>query len=87
MTEQELVNAVITKLRETSKDVSTTPIIVETNGGEQLVCYDSSGNISRISPTTLSSANKKYMTESQYKELVSKGEVEDNVEYNIYENE
>lgn len=85
MTEQELVNAVLTELQKNKKDVSTATIINALKGGEMVVCYDSEGRISRIAPQTISSSNKVYLTESQYQELVSNNEVKDDVEYNIYE--
>lgn len=56
MTEQELVNAVLTELQKNKKDVSTATIIDALKGGEMVVCYDNDGKISRISPQTLATA-------------------------------
>jgi hypothetical protein len=50
-----------------------------------VVCYDGDGNMSRIEPQTISTANKVYLTEREYQELVLNNDVKDNVEYNIYE--
>ena len=85
MTEQELVNAVLTELQKNKKDVSTATVINALKGGEMVVCYDSEGRISRIAPQNLSSSKTVYLTESEYQDLVSSGEIQDDVEYNIYE--
>lgn len=116
MTEQELVNAVLTELQKNKKDVSTATIINALQGGEYVVCYDSEGRLSRISPATLATEvdddledirvavrmnladindlsndvkniteKTVYLTESQYNDLVTSGQVQDDVEYNIYE--
>lgn len=87
MTEQELVNAVLTELQKNKKDVSTATIIDTLKGGEYVVCYDSEGRLSRIAPQDITVADSKtvYLTESQYKELVANNQIKDDVEYNIYE--
>ena len=85
MTEQELVNAVLTELQKNKKDVSTATVINALKGGEMVVCYDSEGRISRIAPQNLSSSKTVYLTEGEYQDLVSRGEIQDDVEYNIYE--
>lgn len=83
MTEQELVNAVLTELQKNKKDVSTATIIDTLKGGEYVVCYDSEGKISRISPQTITKTE--YVTEETYNNLVATGQIKDDVEYNIYE--
>jgi hypothetical protein len=85
MTEQELVNAVLTELQKNKKDVSTATIIDALKGGEYVVCYDSEGRLSRISPNNLSESKTMYLTEEEYENLVLNGLVQDDVEYNIYE--
>lgn len=85
MTEQELVNAVLTELQKNKKDVSTATIIDALKGGEYVVCYDSEGRLSRISPNNLSESKTMYLTEEAYKNLEKTGQLKDDVEYNIYE--
>lgn len=85
MTEQELVNAVLTELQKNKKDISTAKIIETLVGGEMVVCYDSEGKISRIAPENLSTAKTVYLTQAEYQNLVSSGQVKEDVEYNIYE--
>jgi hypothetical protein len=85
MNETELVNAVLTELKKNKIDISTTSVINALKGGEMVVCYDGDGNMSRIEPQTISTANKVYLTEREYQELVLNNDVKDNVEYNIYE--
>jgi hypothetical protein len=48
-----------------------------------VVCYDSEGKISRISPQTITKTE--YVTEEEYNNLVATGQIKDDVEYNIYE--
>ena len=55
MTEQELINAVLTELQKNKKDLSTADIINALKGGEMVVCYNDEGKISRISPQALAS--------------------------------
>lgn len=83
MTEQELINAVLTELQKNKKDVSTATIIEALKGGEYIVCYDNEGKISRISPQTITKTE--YVTEEEYKNLEKTGQLKDDVEYNIYE--
>jgi hypothetical protein len=83
MTEQELVNAVLTELQKNKKDISTATIIDALQGGEMVVCYDNEGKISRISPQTITKTE--YVTEEEYNNLVATGQIKDDVEYNIYE--
>lgn len=83
MTEQELVNAVLTALQKNKKDISTATIIDTLKGGEYVVCYDNEGKISRISPQTITKTE--YVTAEAYKNLEKTGQIKEDVEYNIYE--
>ena len=88
MTDEEkrqLVDAVLIELQKNKKDVSTATIIEALKGGEYVVCYDNMGKLSRISPDNLSSSKTVYLTEGEYQNLVSSGQVQNDVEYNIYE--
>lgn len=82
---RQLVDAVLIELQKNKKDISTAKIIETLAGGEMVVCYDSEGKISRIAPQNLSSSKTVYLTEGEYQNLVSSGQVQDDVEYNIYE--
>lgn len=84
---KQLVDAVLIELQKNKKDVSTATIIEALKGGEYVVCYDNMGKLSRISPDNLSESKTMYLTEEEYEKLVLNGLVQDDVEYNIYEDE
>jgi nicotinamide mononucleotide (NMN) deamidase PncC len=86
MTDEEkkqLVDAVLTELQKNKKDISTATIIDALQGGEMVVCYDNEGKISRVSPQTITKTE--YVTEEAYNNLVTTGQIKEDVEYNIYE--
>ena len=86
MTDEEkkqLVDAVITELQKNKKDISTASIIETLQGGEYIVCYDKDSMISRIAPQTITKTE--YLTNAAYNNLVATGQIQDDVEYNIYE--
>lgn len=56
MTEQEkqqLVDAVITQLKNEGTDVSSATVVKDVNGVSYVLCYDTNGNIVRVSPDTI----------------------------------
>lgn len=56
MTEQEkqqLVDAVITQLKQDGTDVSSATVVEDVNGVSYVLCYDTNGNIVRVSPDTI----------------------------------
>ena len=56
MTEQEkrqLVEAVITQLKNEGTDVSSASVVEDVNGVSYVLCYDTNGNIVRVSPDTI----------------------------------
>lgn len=56
MTEQEkkqLVVAVITQLKRDGTDVSSASVVEDVNGVSYILCYDTNGNIVRVSPDTI----------------------------------
>lgn len=56
MTEEEkkqLVDAVITRLKNEGTDVSSASVVEDVNGVSYVLCYDTNGNIVRVSPDTI----------------------------------
>lgn len=50
---QQLVDAVITQLKNEGTDVSSATVVKDVNGVSYVLCYDTNGNIVRVSPDTI----------------------------------
>ena len=50
---QQLVDAVMAQLKNEGTDVSSATVVKDVNGVSYVLCYDTNGNIVRVSPDTI----------------------------------
>jgi len=84
---QETVQAVLSELQKLGLNLQDTDIAQEKDDFALLLGFKSDGSFIRLSPSVLSAATKKYLSSSEYQALVDSGQVQEGVEYNIYEDE
>lgn len=83
---ERITAAVITHLKNNSVDVSVAKEILSKQDVLSFVGYDKENNVVRISPNVVE-GGAVYLTEAEYNYLVENNKIDDNVEYNIYEDE
>lgn len=84
---QDTVEAVLLELRKQGKNLQKTDLAESEMDFALLLGFKENGDFVRLSPEVLRGATKKYLTLAAYKELERKGEIKENVEYNIFEDE
>ena len=89
MTDEErrqIIDAVITQLKNGSVNVAEAIELQTKEVVGSFVGYDKEGNIARVSPNVIE-GGAVYLTETEYNYLVENDKIDENVEYNIYEDE
>ena len=84
---KETVEAVIAELQKQGTNLQDTSIAGNANDFDLLLGFKSDGTFVRVSPSVLRDVTTQYLTKSDYDNLIALGEIKDNVEYNIIENE
>lgn len=84
---QETVQAVLSELQKLGTNLQDTDIADSGSDFTLLLGFKEDGTFIRLSPNVLRSASTRYVTEEEYKALEKNNEIDENIEYNIYENE
>lgn len=84
---QETVQAVLAELQKLGTNLQDTDIADSGSDFKLLLGFKEDGTFIRLSPKLLQTTNTEYLTKQQYKDLVDNGQIKEDVEYNIYENE
>lgn len=82
---QETVKAVLAELQALGVDLQESDIASDAAEFTLILGFKEDGEFVRISPTMLRSATTRYLTQDEYDALVAAGTINEDVEYNIYE--
>lgn len=84
---QETVQAVLAELQKLGENLQDTDIAQSEDEFTLLLGFKANGSFVRLSPSILKSSTDKYLSSSEYEALVQSGQVKEDVEYNIFEDE
>lgn len=84
---QDTVAAVLAELQRRGENLQNTEIADKVGDFALVLGFKADGTFIRLPPELLQGNNTVYLTKEEYDELKEKGEIQEDVEYNIYEDE